>query len=325
MSDSMDGIGLDTRADTSQAPSAWDSRELYFDDESLEDILYPSKKGKGGPTPANLYLRTNEQFREFIAAVHDADFSEAVDVAERLGSSDLPMSTGMAMDIARVMRRIIPLDPLAALPCDLRGLRPLLEKVWCMATDLGDDQLVDRLGTPVFRWYEHSGEYSEARRILRCMIERSKAKGDRHDEGILINNFAFEYYLEERYEEALEWFSEAVRIFDEVGDRFEMQNARANCLFCVFEIGDTLDLGSIEAEIKEMQNDLASGTHWQKRKPHLLSAMVEERRGRLIQAIRFARKAAACTKSAKSSYYEMDRHYLAKLKKKFFESLTGMG
>jgi len=53
--------------------------------------------------------------------------------------------------------------------------------------------------------------------------------------------------------------------------------------------------------------------------------MVEERRGRLIQEIRFARKAAACTRSAKSSYHEMDRHYLAKLKKKLFMSMTGMG
>lgn len=41
MSDSLDEIERCTRTSSSQAMNAWDSRELYFDDESLEDILYP--------------------------------------------------------------------------------------------------------------------------------------------------------------------------------------------------------------------------------------------------------------------------------------------
>lgn len=323
MSDSVGGDELHMRAASSQTLASLDSQELYFDDESLDDILYSKKRSGQGLTLANLYLRTNQQYKELIRAASHAGVSQAVNILEQLGRSNhLPMSVDMATEIAGVLRRIIPDYPLATLPCDLSGLRPLLEKLWRMATEAGNTQLVGRLSSPLFRWYEHHGEYEQARQVLRYFIDGAKATGNRHDEGVHINNFAFEFLLEKRWEEGLRWFRKAVKIFDEVGDRSGFQNARANCLLCRLEFDETADLASMETEIKEIQGVLASGSHWQQRKPFFLLAKVEEARGNLKQAVKWARKATACTQPAKSRYHTLDRCYLAELKKKLFQCLT---
>lgn len=323
MSDSKGGFQLPARTTSSQAMDSLDSQELYFDDEPLYDILYPKKRSNRGLTLANLYLRTNQHFRKLVRATGHAGVSQAVTILERLGRTDpLPISVDMAREAAGVLARIVPNYPMATLPCDLSGLRPLLEQLWEMATRTGDTRLVNTLSSPLFRWYEHHGEYQQARRVLRHLIDGAKANGDRHDEGVHVNNLAFEYLLEERWQEGVRWFQEAVGILDEVGDRSAFQNARANCLLCRFELDKMTNLASIETEIKDIQEVLATGSHWQQRKPYFLLAKVEEARGNLKQAVRFARKTVACTQPAKSRYHELDRRYLAELKTRLFQQFT---
>ncbi len=323
MSDSTARCKLHMRTASSQTLASLDSHELYFDDESLDDILYPKKRSNGDLTLANLYLHSNEHFRELVRAASQAGVSQAVGILERLDMTDsLPISVDMAREVAGVLARIVPNYPMAALPCDLSGLRPLLEKLWRMATRIGDTRLVNKLSWPLFRWYEHHGEYQQARQVLQHLVDEAKANSNRLDEGVHTNNFAFEYLLEERWEEGLRWFQEAVKILDEVGDRSGYQNARANCLLCRFEFDESMDLASIETEIKDIQSVLASGSHWQQRKPYFLAAKVEEARGNLKQAVRFVRKAAARTHPAKSRYHELDRLYLAELKTRLFQRFT---
>jgi tetratricopeptide (TPR) repeat protein len=191
----------------------------------------------------------------------------------------------------------------------------LIEQIWDLAMEKKDKPLQDVVGTSLYRWYEHQKRFGDARQVLTILLEIDREKGDRLDEAVLTNNFGFEYLLEGRHQEAMPLFEEAARLFKEVNNQFEHFNVRANYWICRLECDDSVELESLEGELKTIERILGSQTDWRARKPLMLRAKLEERKGNIHLAIQLVEQAIEVGKKANTRYPESDARYLGYLKK----------
>ena len=174
------------------------AQALAFDDESLDAILYGEKQP--GPTPANLYTQGLEFTRRFVAAHHRGNAQSMTDAAKDFAKEKIPLSVGCCIDLSQVFWIIVPQYPCPVVKFDLQPFGPLLEEVWTVALHAKDKALQKSAGDSLYHWYEHHGYYEEARRILARLIEMARIDGDRNNEALYLNNFAFEYLLEKKWE-----------------------------------------------------------------------------------------------------------------------------
>lgn len=282
--------------------------DYYFDDEPLDRILYG--KDLSGPSPANLYLSARRSVEKIISSCREGKMIDAISAAFELGSSETPLSIEMCRVIANVMSEVFPYYPNPVIKYDLSGLRPLFEKIWRIASEKSAIGLQGKAGLLLFRWYEHHGKYEEARHILTRLIELYRKECDRQEEAIMLNNLGFEYLLEKRWHEAILNFEKATEIFKEERITFQYANARANYWTCRFALNDFGDITDTETELKEIYQVLGGARQWYGRKPFILQAKLEERRGNIDKAINLVEQAIDSAKDSNTRYPETDREYL---------------
>jgi tetratricopeptide (TPR) repeat protein len=185
-----------------------------------------------------------------------------------------------------------------------------MEKIWETAVGKQDINLQQQSGGAIYRWYEHQGIYSEARRVLTRLVEIHAERGEIHDEAVCRNNLGFEYLLERRFQEAMVHFDRAAKLFERIGDSGEGANSRSNYWICLFERGEPGDLRRAEEELEVLAETLTHAHFWQARKPLTLLAKISEQRGKLRKAIEFAKRAIQCGTGSGTRYPETDAEYM---------------
>lgn len=292
--------------------------KFIFDDEPLERILYD--KSLEGPTVANLYL----QVREFVARIENAckegHIQDAIAIAFELGKSGNLISLDICSRLVDIMKRIVPDYPKPIMIFDLQPLGPFLDYIWMMALQKEDKALQLKAGPVIYRWHEHHGRYHEARQVLARLIEINRGLKNQLDEAVYLNNLAFEYLLEERFQEAIPLFEEAAGMFNKLAISFEYANSRANYWTCRVNLNDIGDTEGLEAELKTLLKILSQAGRHYKRKPLILLAQIEERRGNIKRAIGLMKQAIKSSRDGKTRYTEEDMPYLDHLKGKEADS-----
>jgi tetratricopeptide (TPR) repeat protein len=292
--------------------SSEEPHEFFFDDEPLERILYG--EDRKGPTRANFFLPASVCKQKIVKAYKNGDLHGALSGISELGKKSYPMSIEACFELAAIISGIVPHYPNPVISFDLLALAPLIEQIWDLASERREERLQEAVGVSLYRWYEHQERFEDARRVLKTLIEIDREKGDRLDEATLINNFAFEYLLEGRYQEATPLFEEAARIFQEKSNEFEYVNVRSNYWICRVEYDDFDEFKVIEEELKAIDKILGKQTDWHARKPLILRAKIEERHGNISAAIQLVEQAIEVGKRAKTRYPELDSIYLEHLK-----------
>jgi tetratricopeptide (TPR) repeat protein len=191
-----------------------------------------------------------------------------------------------------------------------------LEEIWKLAVRLANERLQTDAGSPLYRCYEHQGRYKDARRILTRLMEINRAHGDRVNEAVHLNNFAFEYLLEKKWDDAAPYFAKAALIFKDTGQNFDYANARANFWTCRFEAGDFGSVKEAKKELTAHAKTLKGGSSWHSRKPLILQAMLAEKEGRIPQAVRLVKGAIKASARSNTRYADMDKAYLMRLERK---------
>jgi len=290
------------------------AREFVFGMEPVEQVLY----GETSPAPAiaNAYLNAEARIEE-IHSLHAAgNYRDLLKAASSLGESGYPLSIRQCLVLTIMLRAVVPGYPNPVLAFDLEPLGPLLQSMWNNAMKRDDERLQNHIASVYFRWFEHGKRYEDARRILAKTIENCRSHDDRGGEAYALNNFAFEYMLERRWQEAMPLFEAAAEAFRGQTHAVECANSRANYWLCRLECGDVIDLEEAEREVIELKDILCqSGSGWHARKPYVILARIEEARGNWAEAVRFAEQAVNCGQGSDTRYPEEDLRYLEHLKK----------
>jgi tetratricopeptide (TPR) repeat protein len=126
---------------------------------------------------------------------------------------------------------------------------------------------------------------------------------------------AYEYSSEGRWKKAIALYEEAAEIHRVVGPREYYANARANYWTCRFDRGDmrAANIAQLKKELEEII-EILGGSYFE-RQPLILQARIEEWRGDLTEAIRFAEKAVHAGPKG-TRYPEKDRAYVETLRRK---------
>jgi tetratricopeptide (TPR) repeat protein len=299
------------------------NEDFFFDDEPMEKILY-GKSPDIGPSAANLYLPEKKRMEEIISIFKSCqikdELMEAVRKVSFLDQSGIHMNIDMSHQLSFYMGELIPLYPNPQLDIDISGLENLLLQMWKASIRSSGLNLIYRIGTMFYRWYEHHGKYREARKIIARLIKHNQKKEENLNAGVLLNNLAFEYMLEQRWKKAIPIFERAQKIFSERGDRYEYANARANYWLCRIECEMPMDFEKVEEECKDLLKILSGETSWHERKPLIILAKIKEKQGKLSQAASLVSRAIKVCKNSKTQYPEMDNTYLSILRKKIIET-----
>lgn len=307
----LEELALEDPVDPVSGAGPEEPWELVFDDEPLEGILYGEKRR--GPTRANLFWPGLAWVRGIKAACAAGNTREVLEKASEFSASGYSLTPGMCQDLAAVVKAIVPSQPNPILEHDLSPLGPLLEEMWSLALREKDKALQDALGTSLYRWHEHHGDYEDARRILATLIETRREHHDEPGEAVFLNNLAFEYLLEERWQEAIPLFERAAALFKAHSVDYEYANARANYWTCRFESDDLEDIEAIEAELRTLKGVLTKRPGWHGRKPLILLAKIRERGGKIKAAIGLVKRAIASAEGSQTRYAEQDGEYLEHL------------
>jgi tetratricopeptide (TPR) repeat protein len=304
-----------------QAENTNDPKEFLFDDEPLENILYGADLK--GPSPANLFLPAWKNVRKILTACKEEKLTDIISAASELANSDIRISGEMCYQISEAIGRFFPYYPNPVMKQDLSTLKDLFEKIWRLTSERPDVIHQDKAGTLLYRFYEYHGQYEDARRVLSRLIQISKDQNDKKGEALYTNNFAFEYLLEERWEEAIPYFEEAARMFKEAEIPFEFYNARANYWICKYHLGQLDDIERMETELKEILSKFKGSGRWYERKPLILLAKIEENRGNIHKAMALVEKAIESARDSNTRYPEIDAEYLDHLKRSSLGKLDG--
>ena len=122
--------------------------------------------------------------------------------------------------------------------------------------------------------------------------------------------------LEGRFSEAIPLFEEAARMFEQLNITFQYANSRANYWICRVNLDDIDNPEGLEAELKTLLKILSQSGQWHERKPLILLAQIEERRGNIKEAIDLMEQAIKSCRGSNTLYPEQDVIYLGRLQGK---------
>jgi tetratricopeptide (TPR) repeat protein len=291
-------------------------KKFFFDDEPLKDILY-GKKGFGA-TLANKFLKASEYLEKINSPECRGNKPKTIKYLKDLSDKGHPISVGLCRELTTVLNSIIPIYPRPKNYKDFSGIGPLVKKMWDVAVRSGDRYLQKNLAPSVYRWYEAFGYFSNSRLDLMRLLHFAQEDNYIFSEAIWTNNLAFDFLSDGNYMEAIPLFERAAEIFDENSFRGEYANSRANYWMCFFEPKefDKDKIEEIETELKEIIKDIDHKSIWHRRKPFIIKAKVEEQRGHIRRAIKFAQRAVFVCKYSNTQYPELDRKYIQQLQEK---------
>jgi len=294
-------------------------KKLVCDDEPLDAFLHGAETN--GPTVANLFLMPAAYVDNIQKLNAEGHTHKVIAMAAELTGKDYPLSLKICYDLVRILAPLIPQYPKPILLHDITPLGPLFEKIWSVAKETKDLVLQEGSGQVLYRWYEHHQSFKEARRILTALMDVLQHKGDSISIAFLTNNYGFEYALEDRWQEAMPFFQQAAELFGRNNDEMNHANARANFFMSKIECGDFTFVEQHTEELENLNKKLENAGPWQKRKPWILLAKIEEHRGNIKEAIRLAESAIETVSNSATKYPELDGEYLASLIEKAQGSL----
>lgn len=306
---------LDDMSLTTQSGDRLNVSELFFDDEPIDDILYGTWRGKG-PSMANLFRRGQSFVDKIVAAYRAGSPEDLISAAHILGSSGEELSIDMSRTLVEVMCQFVPTCPYPVIKYDTLPLGPLLRKLWQDALIRDDKNLTKKAGFVLSHWSESHRLYRESRKVLRRLKPLYRDLADLPEEAGTVNGIGFTYLLEEKWKEAIPFFEEASFAFKKLQQTFRYSNARCNYWTCRFELGDMGELDETEKELKELSSMLNGEGRWHERKPLILRAKLEEKRGNIDKAIILVMRAVKVTRGGETRYPEFDGEYLEELRKR---------
>lgn len=284
---------------------------LYFDDLPLEEILYG--ESQRDPTEAGLYCKNQHLVDNLIKAAGKNDYVGAIQAALQIEQQSFALSVPMCMKIARALGALIPVHPVPIIQADISSLTRMLERICQIALDRHNRDLQETTIQVLYRCYEVNGRFSESRELLKRLWEIQIEKGNLEEEASAINNYAFAFWLEKRFKEALPLFHEATEKFQKAGAYYRVPNAKANYWDCYLRVADEIDFKEAEAISLRLIKNLRRSNFWQHRKPYLLLSRIRDRQGKIDSAIRFARKACKMSQEKPGRLAEFDREWLNSL------------
>jgi tetratricopeptide (TPR) repeat protein len=292
--------------------------QLIYDDEPLGSILY--KESGPGPSPASIFLTAYPriaEIEEMMAAGQDANaLSGMVDLIE----ARLPFSDRAALIFVRFISRFFPSNPKPIVTLSHHAWESILREYFDMGRKHRNSLLTTESGELLYRWLESAGRYAEAREVLRLLLRGSRERGDLIREALWTNNLGYEYLLEGMWYRAEPYFTRSVRLFEGLGIETEVANIEVNILTCRFETEELDKFQQLESQVKDAGHRLCRRRDWRRRKVFSLLANLEERRGNLHRAIRWARCAVYAAKDVPTQLHSEDMSYFQHL-----ERQTGIG
>lgn len=285
-----------------------EDRAIFFDDESIESLLYGDRRT--GPSNASAFtevLPVTEEIATDLAAGRIRDASLR---ATRLLESERAVPLSALALIVNAFAHLIPQCPRPILSEAAGDCGDSLRALIVQAERYGADAISSRAHTLLYRWHEGRGEYARARSVIRPMSRRAQREGDLWGAASLVNNCGYEYLLEGRAAEAERYFEQAVERFTRIEQPSEISNARANLLTCRFALSGQDDRTGLVRELVETHRAMRDRRDWRVRKTQRLLAEVAAERGRWAEARRWARKAVAASGKIPTRLREDDEGYL---------------
>jgi hypothetical protein len=285
------------------------SNGLVFDDEQIESLLY-GKPGSG-PTSASIYATAQNAVALVRQALERADIAEALHLIADFLKGDDPMTEDALSLFVHVARENIPQVPCPIVKDYGVAYEAILEPIFAFSKEHKMGAMLETAATPLYRWYEATGRYQEAARVISVLLELAKQQGNRADEAVFTNNHGYEYLLAADWLTAEPYFVGAAALFNQLGYRTDLANAHVNQLLCRYELNGCEVYDGLEAELQDILNVLKYD--WRRRKPLLLMARIAERRGVLGKAIDLAREAVKASIDVPTLLHVQDQAYLNKL------------
>jgi tetratricopeptide (TPR) repeat protein len=286
-------------------------QSLVFDDEPLDGVLYGELSK--GPTPADCFIPIKEHMRIIREAAQNRDRTILLETLTLIFSEDMPLHMPICDEIIDITETLIPIDPLPELSYDISGITPLLEKIWSLQKREHDYDRRVRIGNRLYRSYEHQGKFDKARDILNTLISLAQERHRRTSEAVYTNNLAFEYLLEEKWQSAMMLFQRAEKIFINEGDSYEVSNARANYLSCLFSVCSASEMAKHENELNELAQELSKDNNWRARKPNVLLSRIRESLGDIDGAVDYMERAINASEGKGLKWTEIDKTRLSEL------------
>ena len=112
----------------------------------------------------------------------------------------------------------------------------------------------------------------------------------------------------------MSYFEKASQIFKKNGNKIQYANSRSNYWTCYLESEGFEKIEKAETELNTFAKILDASTYWHRRKPLILLARIEEKRGNIDAALKLVEKALESSQNNNSRYPELDIEYLDKLK-----------
>lgn len=284
---------------------------FFFDDETLESILYDGPGAGAGPSPAGLFGSTEPIVSTILHAFGRGETGEGLHGMAELLAGCNPVRVTNLIRFTSLLESLIPGVPRPIVQDRDVSYGSLLDHLLAAGLAWDDDTLVQRAGTLLYRYYEGCGRYGDAARVVGNLLERAKGRGDRSNEAVLTNNLGYDYLLARDWERAEGCFARAIALFADDCSGFERANARLNHLLARYERAGGSPPGRFEKKLHRFMSAL--GKDWRRRKALIPLARIAERRGDLEMAIRYARQAVEASQGVPTRHLNDDQEFLEHL------------
>jgi hypothetical protein len=284
---------------------------LLFDDEPIESILYDCPSN--GASSANAFVDTEQVLEEIGNALCGDNMPRALEITRWLFRSDLPVSEKACVVLASMFKQLVPNYPRPVIPELVIEYQSLLDELVTLAQAFDSSILINATETICYRFYEGCGEFDRARDQIALMRDRSEKP---FTTAQLINNYGYEYLLEQDFARARKYFVESLHMFEQLQDENEIANAQANLLTCEFELCTDLEKESLVPTLIHAHTRLYEDDDWRVRKTMRILAARAESQERMLVAVAWARRAVNATIAVKTHLHQDDKKNLQRLYRK---------
>jgi hypothetical protein len=285
--------------------------DFVFDDEPLERVLY-GQPGPG-PTPASLLASLIPELEAIYQSIEQDDLPAALRGMAELLARGAPIPQEAFRAFADLIEPLIPDVPCPEVEDAGVAYDVILDPIFRAAVARKDDALIEKAGTPLYRWHEARACYTDAAHVVAVMLDHARRRRNR--EGLqakLTNNLGYEYLLIGDWARAAPYFARAAEMFGALGETKEQANVRLNGLLCRYELNGCQPWDGLDAELENALTILRRD--WRRRKALMIQARVAERNGNMAAAIRFAETAVKAATGKQSQHRAADQAYLRGLR-----------
>lgn len=296
-----------------------ENKAIYFDDQSLEYILYG--EGNSCSTMANRYLFGAVIVNEFIVACQRYDWWTANNTAEQLCQMEEHLSKEHYCRILKMIDSILPSCPRPKpFHFDVGCIMAVISHVWEYAISCDDKNLQNDAGPLLIRLYEYQENYEKALIVAKQLLNNHIQSKNGHKQASILNNYGFILLSQQRWVEALPLFEQAATLYRDLGVGFNHANSLCNYWHCRFMIGDWGVIEETNSILETLTEKLKDSKSWYERKPLVLHAQLEAHLGNHLKAMQLVAKAIRTSRLSGTTYQDDDRKYLKKLSEEYRKS-----